>query len=58
VDTEETLAATADVDPLVSRMTKVHAALVDMNTIFVSVLHDFRLAHAKTILDEELGFWV
>jgi hypothetical protein len=38
--------------------TKVHEALVDMNTIVTSVLHDFRLAHARCILDDELGFWV
>jgi hypothetical protein len=29
-----------------------------MNTIVASVLHDFRLAHARTILDDELRFWV
>jgi hypothetical protein len=33
-------------------------ALLDMNTIIASVLHDFRLAHARTVLDNELGFWV
>jgi hypothetical protein len=42
----------------VSRVTKVHDALVDMNTIITSVLHDFRLAHMRYILDKELGFWV
>jgi hypothetical protein len=36
----------------------VHDALVNMNSIIASVLHDFRVAHARTILDEELGFWV
>jgi hypothetical protein len=57
-ETDKALAAAADVVPPVSRVTRVHAALVDMNTILASVLHDFRLAHARTILDEELGFWV
>ena len=28
-----------------------------MNTILTYVLHNFRLAHAWYILDEELGFW-
>jgi hypothetical protein len=41
-----------------SRITRVHDTLVDMNTIITSVLHDFRLAYARCILDEELGFWV
>jgi hypothetical protein len=41
-----------------TRATRVHNALVDMNTIIASVLHNFRLVHACTILDEELGFWV
>jgi hypothetical protein len=44
--------------PSSSHATRVHNALVDMNAIIASVLHDFRLAHARTILDEELGFWV
>jgi hypothetical protein len=38
-----------------NRVTRVHAAFVDMNTIVALVLHNFRLAHARTILDEELG---
>jgi hypothetical protein len=42
----------------VSRVCQIHETLVDMNTIIVSVLHDFRLAHARTILDKELGFWI
>jgi hypothetical protein len=37
-------------------VTRVHDTLVDMNTIVSSVLHDFWLAHARTILDAELGF--
>ena len=57
-DTEVALAAATDVQPIVSRVTRVHGALVDMNTILVSVLHDFRVAHANTIMDEELGFWM
>jgi hypothetical protein len=36
----------------------VHDTLVDMNTVIAYVLHDFRLVHARTILDEELGFWI
>lgn len=39
-----------------SQATRVHNALVDMNTIMASVLYDFRLVHARTILDNELGF--
>jgi hypothetical protein len=37
---------------------RVHESLLNMNTIIASVLHDFRLAHARTILDNELGLWV
>jgi hypothetical protein len=58
VETEEAGAGPSDVHPPFSRVTRVHDALVDMNTIVASVLHDFRLAHVRTILDEELGFWV
>lgn len=36
----------------------VHETLVNMNTIVASVLHDFRIAHATTLLDQELGWWV
>ena len=43
---------------LVSRTMKVHSALVDMNTILTSMLHDFQMAQARCILDEELGFWI
>jgi hypothetical protein len=35
---------------------RVHESFLNMNTIIASVLHDFRLAIAKTILDNELGF--
>jgi hypothetical protein len=41
-----------------NRVTRVHGSLVNMNTIIASVLHDFRLFHARVILDGELGFWV
>jgi hypothetical protein len=41
-----------------SCVTRVHDVLVDMHTVIASVLYDFRLAHYRTILDEELGFWV
>jgi hypothetical protein len=61
VDCEELVMASDDDDAaraLLSCATKVHSALVDMNTILTSVLHDFRMAHARCILDEELGFWV
>jgi hypothetical protein len=37
---------------------RVHESLLNMNTIIALVLHDFRLAHARTILDNELEFWV
>ena len=36
----------------------VHEALVNMNTIVASVLHDFRVVHAATLLDQELSWWV
>lgn len=36
----------------------VHETLQNMHTIIASVLHDFRLAHASTLLDTELGWWV
>lgn len=36
----------------------VHETLVNMNSILASVLHDFRIAHATTLLDQELGWWV
>jgi hypothetical protein len=56
VETEEVLATSADVTPPLSRVTRVHGALVDMNTVVAAALHDFRLAHVRTIVDEELGF--
>jgi hypothetical protein len=43
-------------DPPIPPVTRVHDTLVDMNMVIASILHDFRLAHARTILDEELGF--
>ena len=58
VNMEVALAAAADVHPTMSHVTRVHGALVDMNTILSSILHDFRVAHANTIMDEELGFWM
>ena len=48
----------ADDPPPANRVTRVHDSLLNMNTILTSVLHDFGLAHARCILDEELGFWV
>ena len=37
---------------------QVHDTLINMNSIIASVLHDFRIAHATTLLDQELGWWV
>lgn len=37
---------------------EVHDTLVNLNSIVASVLHDFRIAHATTLLDKELGWWV
>lgn len=37
---------------------QVHETLVNMNSIVASVLHDFRVAHAVTLLEQELGWWV
>ena len=45
-------------EPPLRHVTRMHDTLTDMNTVIASVLHDFRLAHSRTILDEELGFWV
>ena len=41
-----------------TQVARIHEALINMNTIIAFILHNFRLAHAKTILDEELGFWI
>jgi hypothetical protein len=57
-ESDDAIAASSDDVCRSSWATRVHNALVDMNTIIASVLHDFRLAHARTILDNELGFWV
>ena len=57
VDIDATLASSSN-GLSSSHATRVHNALVDMNTIIVFVLHGFRLAHAKIILDDELGFWI
>lgn len=53
VEPKNAVSKSSDDAPLVSRMTKVHDTQVDMNSIVVSVLHEFRFAHARTILDEE-----
>jgi hypothetical protein len=45
-------------EPPLRPVTRLHDTLMDMNTVIASVLHDFRLAHSRTILDDELGFWV
>jgi hypothetical protein len=58
VETEEVLATSAGDSRPQSRVTRVHDALVHMNTIVAAMLHDFRLGHARSILNEELGFWV
>lgn len=39
-------------------VSQVHETLVNMQSIVASVLHDFRIAHATTLLDQELGWWV
>jgi hypothetical protein len=36
----------------------VHDALVKTTVVVSLALHDFRLVHARVLLDEELGFWV
>ena len=41
-----------------NRVSRVHDSLMDMNTIIASVLHNFHLYHAQTILEDELGFSV
>ena len=37
---------------------QVHDTLVNMHSIVASVLHDFQIAHATSLLDNELGWWV
>lgn len=37
---------------------QVHETLVNLHTIVASVLHDFQIVHATTLLDQELGWWV
>jgi hypothetical protein len=58
VESNEVLAASDDDSSSENRLRRVHKGLVDMNTIIASVLHDFRLSHARTVLDDELGYWV
>ena len=58
VDLEEAILASVDNVHRRTRASRVHIALVYMNTIITSVLHNFRVAHARTIVDDELGFWV
>jgi hypothetical protein len=36
----------------------IHRVLVGMNTVMSSVLHDFRVAHARSLLDQDVGWWV
>ena len=36
----------------------VHETFVNLNAIVASVLHDFRIIHASTLLDQELGWWI
>jgi hypothetical protein len=58
VETNQSLLESAGDGSMVNRVTRVHESLVNMNTILASMLHDFRLSHARAILDDELGFWV
>ena len=37
---------------------QVYRVLIDMNTIILSVLHDFRICHATTPMDPKLRSWV
>jgi hypothetical protein len=41
-----------------TQVVRIHEALISMNTIIASILYNFKLAHARTILDEELRFWI
>ena len=58
VETEDSLPSSDDNSHPVPRVIRVHDVLVDMHVVIASVLHDFRLAHSRRILDDELGFWV
>ena len=54
VEPESVVSESSNDAPLMSRVMRVHDTLVDMNNIVASVLHEFRFAHARTILDKEL----
>jgi hypothetical protein len=51
VDLEEAILSLVDNVRGKTRASRVHIAFVNMNTIITSVLHDFRVAHARTIVD-------
>jgi hypothetical protein len=36
----------------------VYKTIEQMNLIIASVLHDFRMRNASTLLDEELRYWI
>jgi hypothetical protein len=58
VDSNEALVDLDEDTSIVNCVTRVHEFFVHMNTIIASMLYDFRLSHARAILDDELGFWV
>ena len=37
---------------------EVHDTLVNINSIMASILHNFRIVDASTLVDQELGWWV
>jgi hypothetical protein len=37
---------------------RVHNTVQQMDRIVSSILHDFRISNAETLLDKELGFWI
>ena len=39
-------------------LSQMHETLVNMETIVLSVLHDFRMSNASTLLGAEVGYWV
>lgn len=58
VDLDECLTTSLEDSSSQNHTFRVHAALFDMNTIIALVLYDFRLSQTRTILDNELGYWV
>lgn len=55
VDIEDGLTFADDNPHAAISIAHVHKSVVDTNTMIVSVLHDFRIAHVNSILENGLG---